>query len=209
VLDGVGAGFAGGNQDILEYERVQAQLAEPAAQFPPDGRKLVRVGWKGQVQRGGPGIQQDRDVVLVTLPGGELRHDLPGQVVHGPVAARPEQGGGLGHACIDRAVATLPAEIGLSNAPAVQEGLLSVLSRRPAALIADMTPTIFCDSAGVRALMLAYKQAVAMGCELRLVISSAGVKRVFALIGADQLVEVHEQLDGALGPVVERQHDGV
>jgi anti-sigma B factor antagonist len=107
------------------------------------------------------------------------------------------------------AVVTLPEEIDLSNAPAIQEGLLSALRQRPAALIADMTTTVFCDSAGVRALMLTYKQAVATGCELRLVISSAGVKRVFALIGADQLVEVHEQLDGALGPVVERQHDGI
>lgn len=98
------------------------------------------------------------------------------------------------------AVVTLPDEIDLSNAPAVQEGLLSALSERPAVLIADMTQTVFCDSAGVRAVMLVYKQAVATNCKLRLVIAVAGVMRIFTLIGADQLVEIYPRLDSALGP---------
>jgi anti-sigma B factor antagonist len=97
------------------------------------------------------------------------------------------------------AVVALPDEIDLSNAPAVQEGLLSALSERPAVLIADMTQTVFCDSAGVRAVMLVHKQAVATDCELRLVIGSAGVMRIFTLIGADQLVGVYQRLDSALG----------
>ncbi len=127
----------------------------------------------------------------------------PGRVITVPSERLPVQWRG------QLAVVTLPDEIDMSNASVVQEGLLSTLSQRPAALIADMTPTAFCDSAGVRAVMMAYKQAVATGCELRLVLGSAGVMRVFTLIGADQLVEVHQSLDSALGPVVERQHNGV
>ena len=84
------------------------------------------------------------------------------------------------------AVVTLPEEIDMPNGIAVQEGLRSALSQRPAALVVDMTPTIFCDSA---------RDA---GCELRLVISSPGVMRVFSIIGADQLAEVHSGLASAL-----------
>ena len=80
------------------------------------------------------------------------------------------------------AVVTLPDEADLSNAVAIQDGLMSALSQRPAALVVDMSPTTFCDSAGVRAVMLAYRQAVATGCELRLVIGSAGVMRIFLLL---------------------------
>jgi anti-anti-sigma factor len=96
------------------------------------------------------------------------------------------------------AVVTLPDEADLSNAVAIQDGLMSALSQRPAALVVDMSPTTFCDSAGVRAVMLAYKQALATGCELRLVIGTPGVLRVFSLLGADQLVAIYPRLDSAL-----------
>ena len=101
------------------------------------------------------------------------------------------------------AVVTLPDETDLSNAAAIQDGLMSALSQRPAALVVDMTPTTFCDSAGVRAVMLAYKKAAATGCELRLVIGSPGVMRVFTLLGADQLVAIYSGLASALGPVAD------
>ena len=42
----------------------------------------------------------------------------------------------------------------MSNGAAVQEGLLAALGQRPAALVVDMTSTTFCDSAGVRAVVL-------------------------------------------------------
>lgn len=96
------------------------------------------------------------------------------------------------------AVVTPPEEIDMSNGIAVQEGLRSALSQRPAALVVDMTPTIFCHSAGVRAVMLTHREAADAGCEVRLVISSPGVMRVFSIIGADQLAEVHSGLASAL-----------
>jgi anti-sigma B factor antagonist len=102
----------------------------------------------------------------------------------------------------------MPEEIDMSNGAAVEEGLLSALGQRPAALVVDMTSTAFCDSAGVRAVMLTGRKASTDGCELRLVIGSPGVMRVFSVIGAEQLVEVHDNLTSALGPVPEGQRDG-
>jgi len=88
----------------------------------------------------------------------------------------------------------------MANSPAIQRGLSVVLGEEPAAVVVDMTPTVYCDSAGVRAVMAAYRQATAAGRELRLVIASPGVRRVFSLIGADELATVTTRLDEALGP---------
>lgn len=98
------------------------------------------------------------------------------------------------------AVVTMPEEIDMSNGAAIQEGLLAALGQRPAALVVDMTSTTFCDSAGVRAVVLTGRQATAAGSELRLVIGSPGVRRVFSVIGADQFVEVYQDLANALAP---------
>jgi len=105
------------------------------------------------------------------------------------------------------AVVTMPEEIDMSNGAEIQEGLVAVLGERPATLVVDMSPTTFCDSAGVRAIMLTHRQAAAAGCELRLVIASPGVNRVFSIIGAGQLVQIHEELPSALDAVPGGQHD--
>lgn len=106
------------------------------------------------------------------------------------------------------AVVTMPDEVDMANGAAIQEDLLAALADRPEALVVDMTQTTFCDSAGVRAVMLTHRQAATAGCELRLVIGSPGVMRVFSIIGAGQLVPMHEDLASALAPPPAAQHDG-
>jgi anti-sigma B factor antagonist len=96
------------------------------------------------------------------------------------------------------AVITMPEEIDMSNGAEVQEGLLAVLGQHPGVLVVDMTATTFCDSAGVRAIMLSHRQASGQGTEFRLVISSPGVHRVFSIIGAGELVQIHPDLPSAL-----------
>jgi hypothetical protein len=44
-------GLAGGDHDILGHDRVQAQLAEPAAEPPAYCRELVRICVESEVQR--------------------------------------------------------------------------------------------------------------------------------------------------------------
>ena len=97
------------------------------------------------------------------------------------------------------AVVTLPEEIDMSNGAAVQEGLLDLVAQRPETMVVDMSATTFCDSAGVRAVMLAHRQAAAGGCGFRLVIFSPAVRRVFTIIGADQLTSIYSRLASALG----------
>ncbi len=96
------------------------------------------------------------------------------------------------------AVITMPEEIDMSNGAEVQAGLLAALGQQPRVLVVDMAETTFCDSAGVRAIMLSHRQASAQDSDFRLVISSAGVHRVFSIIGAGELVQIHPDLPSAL-----------
>jgi anti-sigma B factor antagonist len=96
------------------------------------------------------------------------------------------------------AVATMPVEIDLVNADRVREDLLSLLNRSPAALIVDMGGTTFCDSAGVNALVRAYKRAGASGAGMCLVVTAPNVQRVLAITGVDRLMGIYPSVATAL-----------
>ena len=97
-----------------------------------------------------------------------------------------------------RAVITLPAEIDANNADRVGEELLRVLDERPAVLVADMTGTRFCASAGIRALLVARQHAAEAGTGLRVAVSAYAVRRVLELMGADQVLDVFPDVDAGL-----------
>jgi anti-sigma B factor antagonist len=92
-------------------------------------------------------------------------------------------------------IITMPTEIDAANADQVRQALLSAASPDVTVLIIDMSGTIFCDSAGVHAIIAAYRQAAAAGTQLRLVTTS--VLRIFQMTGADQLIPIYPTLDAA------------
>jgi anti-sigma B factor antagonist len=96
------------------------------------------------------------------------------------------------------AIVALPAEIDLANAELVRQDLLSVVAQGATRVIADMTPTTFCDSAGVTALVRVAQQATARGSGLRLAASAPTVTRVLALTGVDKLIEVYPSVAAAM-----------
>jgi anti-sigma B factor antagonist len=96
------------------------------------------------------------------------------------------------------AVVSLPVEIDLVNAGQIREDLLSLLNRGPSTLIVDMGGTTFCDSAGVNALVRAYKRACASSAGMRLVVTAPNVQRVLAITGVDSLIDVYPSLAAAL-----------
>ena len=95
------------------------------------------------------------------------------------------------------AVVALPAEIDAANVGLLEAALASALAARPVVLIADGTSTVFCDSAGIGALVHAHHQATAAGAQLWVVITSASVRRTLEVIGADQLLLVYPSLADA------------
>jgi anti-sigma B factor antagonist len=64
--------------------------------------------------------------------------------------------------------------------------------------VVDMSRTQFCDTAGIHALVAAHKQAGDDGGEVRLVVTSAPVLRIFAITGFDQVISRFSRLDQAL-----------
>jgi anti-sigma B factor antagonist len=105
-------------------------------------------------------------------------------------------------------IVTLPAEIDMANDRGVSQQLGCALASAAAVVVADMTATRFCDSTGLRALVMAHKQAAAHHTELRLVITSADVLRVMAITQLDTVLRIYPSLDAAQAPARAREaHD--
>ena len=97
------------------------------------------------------------------------------------------------------AVVTLPAEIDITNVDEVRERLLSAASQGASVLVADMSQTTFCDSAGVTALVRAFRRANENGTKFRLATTSSSVLRVLEITGVDRLIDVYPTVSEALG----------
>ncbi len=99
------------------------------------------------------------------------------------------------------AVVRAPTEIDITNAAALRAALLEaggLIEKAEAAFVVDMTRTTFCDSAGIQALVDAYKRAQAEGGELLLAMSGDAVPRIFSLTGVDRVIPSYPSVDEAL-----------
>jgi anti-anti-sigma factor len=103
-------------------------------------------------------------------------------------------------------VVTLPSEVDTSNGDQIRSDLLLAIDQGAAPLIVDLSTTTFCDSAGVKAIVSAYRRAVTRGSKVRLVITSPMVRRVFALTEADRLVTVYPTLADARSDLSDEPH---
>jgi anti-sigma B factor antagonist len=95
-------------------------------------------------------------------------------------------------------IVTLPDEIDIVNAQSVGDELRAAFGQGVQAVIADMTRTQFCDSSGIRCLLLAKDRAAEFGAEFRLVVQSPVVLRALQLLGVDRLFAVYPSLNVAL-----------
>jgi anti-sigma B factor antagonist len=94
-------------------------------------------------------------------------------------------------------IVRLPDEIDVANAESVYNQLCS-LCAPSFAVVADLTATTFCDSLGVRQILLAHQYARALGAELRLVVPPAGgVRQVLELLGLDQVLLLYPTVEAA------------
>ncbi len=96
------------------------------------------------------------------------------------------------------AVVFLPTEIDVTNADQVREDLLSVLNQGAVLLVADLSRTTFCDSAGVSALARSFRRAEASQSDMRLVVSTVAVQRVLGLTGIDRLLDIYPSVAASL-----------
>jgi anti-anti-sigma factor len=96
-------------------------------------------------------------------------------------------------------VVTLPAEIDFTVAEEVTDQICAAFAPGVTAVAADLTATTFCDSSGIRHLLLASERASATGVQLRFAVPPGGpVQRVLKLTGVHRVLAVYPTLDGAL-----------
>ena len=98
-------------------------------------------------------------------------------------------------------VVTFPPEIDMANADALGEQFAAALAPGVRVVIADMTATTFCGSAGINTLIGANKRATAHGAELRLLLPCPNVLRIMKIQGVDAVLPIFFSLEEALaGP---------
>jgi anti-sigma B factor antagonist len=95
-------------------------------------------------------------------------------------------------------VVTLPVELDITNSSQAEARLLAALETHPEVVIADMSRTEFCDSSGIRSLVLASKNLADSGVELRIVLASPDVRRILHVVGADKVLLLYPDIPTAL-----------
>jgi anti-sigma B factor antagonist len=91
-----------------------------------------------------------------------------------------------------------PEEIDITNATDLRTALLEASAAGPGTLVVDMTRTLFCDSAGLHALVGAHRRVVTEGGAVLLAVSGGAVLRILALTGLDAVIRSFTSLDEAL-----------
>lgn len=95
-------------------------------------------------------------------------------------------------------IVAFPLEVDITNAARLGWDLLAALRPGVAVVIADMTLTEFCDSSGIRQLVIANKRAKENLAQLRVVVTNRAVLRVLRVTGVDQLLDIRPSVDAAL-----------
>jgi anti-sigma B factor antagonist len=96
-------------------------------------------------------------------------------------------------------VVTIEGEIDASNSVEVADRMRSALSNRSKALIVDLTPTTYIDSAGINILFQLGLELRERQQQLHLVVAQPSpIARMFAIVGLDTTVPTHPTRAAAL-----------
>ena len=99
-------------------------------------------------------------------------------------------------------VVATPEEIDITNATELRNALLEASAGGPGTLVVDMTRTLFCDSAGLHALVGAHRRTLADGGAVVLAVCGEAVLRILALTGLDTVIPSFTSVDEALSRTV-------
>lgn len=94
-----------------------------------------------------------------------------------------------------------PGEIDVVSAEPLRAVLAETAARGHATIVVDLSATRFCDSAGLHVLIRAHRMAVAEGGEVRLVMGSPGMLRIFAITGVDRVMPRFADRAAAVTPL--------
>jgi anti-sigma B factor antagonist len=102
------------------------------------------------------------------------------------------------------AIVGLPAELDITNAAQAEAELCAAFGPGVTVVIGDMSRSEYCDSSGIRCLVVVHDLATSRNAELRLAVTSDAVLRALRLTGVDRLLNLYASLEAALGPAAGR-----
>ena len=97
-------------------------------------------------------------------------------------------------------VVAVKGEVDLATAPTLKNRLLDLVADGVTEIVVDLSNTEFLDSTGLGAVVAAYKRVRAHEGHLRLVATSARVKRVFEITNLDRVVPIYGSIEEACKP---------
>ena len=95
-------------------------------------------------------------------------------------------------------VVAAPEEIDITNATGLRAALVEAAAQGNGTYVVDMTHTLFCDSAGLHALVSAHRRALAEGGAVLLAGPGAAVLRILTITGIDRVIPSATSLEEAL-----------
>ena len=95
-------------------------------------------------------------------------------------------------------VVRLSGRMGLDAESQVQPGLLKTIDQNTTGVLVDMNGVSFISSAGLRVLMIAFKQAAATGRKVAVIRPQPEAYKMFKLANVETLFNVHETEEAAL-----------
>ena len=96
-------------------------------------------------------------------------------------------------------------ELDLATAPRLCVRIDAARRAGSRRMVVDLTTAVFCDSAGLRALIGSHQEMAAQGGRLALAVrEDSAVGRLFAVAGAHELLEVHADAGAAVRTLAPR-----
>ena len=95
-------------------------------------------------------------------------------------------------------VVIAPGRLDITTANLLRASVLHLTACGYATIAVDMSRTEFCDSVGLTVLVRGHKRAVAEGGELRLVVPTSAVRRIFTTTGLDCLIRTFRSVADAV-----------
>lgn len=95
------------------------------------------------------------------------------------------------------AVLSVSGEVDLATAPQLRQQLVDLVADGHRLIVVDMTGTEFLDSTGLGALVVGLKRLRAHDGEMRVVCTTARVRKVFELTHVDRVLPLFESVDEA------------
>lgn len=105
-------------------------------------------------------------------------------------------------------IVRFPAEIDLTNARRYGSELLAALRPGVTVVIADLSQTEYCDSSGVRYLLIGNDAARHHGAELHVVVATPAVQRVMTVLGVDRMLSIYSSMADAMSDPSPRTRTG-